>query len=267
MPQAIQAKQTNTTSGTISTVNAGDTSAEGTGAGLSRRDHEHAVATGAGTDEIQATNVAAEGVSTDLARADHAHAVDTASGAISTINGGDAAAEGSGAGLSRRDHQHAVATGTVSTVSGATNSEGSSSNLTRADHGHRLELDVSKAGASTGLRPEVNFIDGTGISVTVADDVGNDRVNITVAATGSAGTPLQESVTTEAISCDVALADTLNSTPVGNAAVSLYLNGVHQQQGAGFDYSISGTTITWLAGTGTAVDMETADTLIATYES
>ena len=72
----------------------------------------------------------------------------------------------------------------------------------------------------------------------------------------------QESVTTEVVNnADVALADTLNFLPKNDASVSLFLNGVHQEQGAGADYTISGQTITWLASSGTAVRMDTNDTL------
>jgi hypothetical protein len=78
----------------------------------------------------------------------------------------------------------------------------------------------------------------------------------------------QEEITTENITgTDTALADTLSATPVSNAGVKAYLNGVLQVQGAGEDYTIAGQTITWLAATGTAVDMDTADTLIVTYDS
>jgi hypothetical protein len=38
-------------------------------------------------------------------------------------------------------------------------------------------------------------------------------------------------------------------------------------QGAGLDYTISGTTITWLANTGTAPDMVNTDLLVAVYDS
>ena len=47
----------------------------------------------------------------------------------------------------------------------------------------------------------------------------------------------------------------------------LRLNGVTQTQGAGADYSVSGQTITWLASTGTAVDMDTDDDIVVTYAS
>ena len=85
---------------------------------------------------------------------------------------------------------------------------------------------------------------------------------------GGAGTPQQEVVATETITnADTALADTLDNAPTGNASLKLYLNGILQKQGVGFDYSISTQTITWLASTGTAVDMDTSDVLIAVYES
>ena len=81
-------------------------------------------------------------------------------------------------------------------------------------------------------------------------------------------TPQQESVTTEVITgTDTALADTLSATPVSNNAVRLYLNGLLQVQGAGADYTIAGSTITWLASSGTAVDMDTSDELVAVYDS
>jgi hypothetical protein len=81
------------------------------------------------------------------------------------------------------------------------------------------------------------------------------------------GTVAQESVTTQVITgTDTALTDTLNNTPSSAATVRLYLNGVFQVQGAGADYTIAGSTITWLASSGTAVDMDTSDVLIAVYE-
>jgi hypothetical protein len=77
----------------------------------------------------------------------------------------------------------------------------------------------------------------------------------------------EEEVTTEVISTDTAITDTLNNTPNPVNSLMLYLNGVKQQQGAGNDYTLSGTTITWLASSGTAVDMDATDTLDASYLS
>jgi hypothetical protein len=81
-------------------------------------------------------------------------------------------------------------------------------------------------------------------------------------------TPRQEVVTTQAITgTDTEVTDTLDNTPISNASVRLFLNGILQRQGAGNDYTLSGVTITWLASSGTAVDMEADDQLDAVYLS
>ena len=87
-------------------------------------------------------------------------------------------------------------------------------------------------------------------------------------ATPSTATHRQESVTAQNITnTDTALTDLLDNAPVSPASVKLFLNGVRQNQGAGKDYTISSQTITWLALTGTAVDMVSTDDLYADYQS
>lgn len=76
----------------------------------------------------------------------------------------------------------------------------------------------------------------------------------------------QETLTSENITgSDTALGDTLAAVPLDNAHFQLYLNGQLQEEGAGNDYTRSSQTITWLASSGTAVDMENTDELIAVY--
>lgn len=48
-------------------------------------------------------------------------------------------------------------------------------------------INIRKAGTLVGTRPGFNLIEGANISLTVSDDAGNSRVNITVAATGATG--------------------------------------------------------------------------------
>jgi hypothetical protein len=81
---------------------------------------------------------------------------------------------------------------------------------------------------------------------------------------------VQETLTAQNIAdADAAITDTLASEPISNASVQLYLNGVLQEQGTGKDYTLATQTITWRVasgtGTGTAVDMETSDILVAKY--
>jgi hypothetical protein len=48
-----------------------------------------------------------------------------------------------------------------------------------------IVVPVAKAGSAVGTRPTLNFVDGSNATVTVTDDAGNNRINITVAATGN----------------------------------------------------------------------------------
>jgi len=181
-----------------------------------------------------------------------AEQLDTTTGTISTVNAGDASSEGTGDGVSRRDHQHAVSTATAVELA-ETNAEGVSGSLSRADHTHD-HGDRSggslHAAATTGINGFMSAADKTKLD-------------------GLSGTtPNQERVTTESIiNTDTALTDTLDNTPTSNASVLLLFNGVAMIQGASEDYTISGTTITWLASSGTAPNMKTSDDLVAYYQS
>lgn len=56
------------------------------------------------------------------------------------------------------------------------------------------KLRVSQAGTLTGTRREVNFINGTNVTLTLADDGPNNRVNVTIAAAGGGGGGAVDSV-------------------------------------------------------------------------
>jgi len=443
----VTSTQAETATGTVSTVNAGDAAVGGTSVGLSNRDHQHAVATGAATAQIDVGDAAAEGVSSNLAREDHQHSLPSPAAPADVTKA--AAAAGAATTVARADHKHDVSTAAAVELTDATNAEGVASSLARSDHTHahgsrgggtlhsaattgvagfmsaadktkldtlvdpnlrdpkdsvRLkstgnvgtlsgnqtvdgvttapgdrvalfdqttvtedgfyltaagawsrttdfqngsdqsgavfpveegtangdtlwlltndsgsatvgtdDLTVLQIGAGTpraagaGLVLNVNDLDvganadgsitvnatdiqvgilatdaqhgvrggGTQHAVVIAGGAagfmeGADKTKLDGIATGAEvnDTPQQEAVTTEVISSsDTALADLLNNTPISDASVALYLNGLQQQQGATFDYTLSGTTITWLASTGTAVDMDATDVLIAVYLS
>jgi hypothetical protein len=49
------------------------------------------------------------------------------------------------------------------------------------------KINVKKAGSTIGTRAGINLIEGTNVTLTVADDSGNDEVDVTIAASGGAG--------------------------------------------------------------------------------
>ena len=50
-------------------------------------------------------------------------------------------------------------------------------------------VEVSKGGSSVGIRPEINFIEGTNVTLTIADNAGTNAVDTTIAASGAGGGP------------------------------------------------------------------------------
>lgn len=124
--------------------------------------------------------------------------------------------------------------------------------------GDRLDIDWNPTNYTPALVAETTSVDHLSSHLKGIDD----------ALASVAATPRQEFVTAQnVVGADTALTDTLDNVPTSNSVVKLFLNGVLQAQGVGRDYTISGQTITWLALTGTAVDLETTDELIAVYES
>lgn len=71
-----------------------------------------------------------------------------------------------------------------------------------------------------------------------------------------------------AVTTDVTITGALANQPADAACVWLFINGVFQEQGAGEDYTLSGATdqdVDFLAGTGTLVDLDTADSIKVKY--
>ena len=54
---------------------------------------------------------------------------------------------------------------------------------------------IRKAGAIIGVRKTINLIEGTTVTLTVADDPANDRVNVTINSSGGGGGGLTEADT------------------------------------------------------------------------
>ena len=80
--------------------------------------------------------------------------------------------------------------------------------------------------------------------------------------------PVTELITAENVTgTDTTLAAQLSYVPLAGS-MELRLNGLDQEEGAGRDFTVGGNgkQITWLAATGTAVDMQAGiDRVVAKY--
>ena len=116
----------------------------------------------------------------------------------------DAAAAGTAATPARRDHTHGRESfGAVSALANA-GANGSAATPSRSDHQHKRDVRVRvDSGADTGTRNRLNFISGTGMTVTANDDAGDDEVEVTITSTSTG---------VAAKNADVVVAEVVSST-------------------------------------------------------
>src|SRR5450759_1790074 len=78
-----------------------------------------------------------------------------------------------------------------------------------------LPFTIQKARAAIGTRRALNLIEGANVTLTVADDSGNDRVNVTVAAAGTATHNLLSATHPDTVAAAPVLGDLVaaNGTP------------------------------------------------------
>lgn len=65
---------------------------------------------------------------------------------------------------------------------------------TIADNTSTQKVIIAKAGTTIGTRDKINFIEGSGVTLTITDSAGDDRVNVTIAAASGSGTVSSVSV-------------------------------------------------------------------------
>lgn len=116
---------------------------------------------------------------------------------VSETTFGQAAAAGVATEYSRRDHTHGTpAAPTPASIGAAaashTHAESDVTGLV-ADLAAKITQDgnarvaVAKAGTLVGTRRKVNLIEGSNVTITVADDGANEKVDVTIAAAGGGG--------------------------------------------------------------------------------
>lgn len=127
-------------------------------------------------------------------------------------------------------------------------------------------MGITGATGPTGATGATGSTGATGAASTVPGPTG--PTGPAGSGGGGGGLMRQEIIPGEVITTDQALSTLLEFTPTTVEGVLLSLNGVIQR--FGFDYTIMETdlqTIIWLAGSGTAKDLDTLDVLIAYYPS
>lgn len=164
--------------------------AVGVATDAARADHKHNVSTAAPA-ATGVSTASAEGSATSLARSDHSHQSNTAPANVTKAS----AAIGTSGEPARADHKHDVSTAAPGSLTvGGSNTEGSASSLARSDHNHALPssfpIVVKNAGSTIGTRSNLNLIEGTNVTMTVADNGGTGAVDVTINASGGGGVSL-----------------------------------------------------------------------------
>ncbi len=126
------------------------------------------------------------------------------------------------------------------------------------------KVEITKnSGAVVGTRKQLNFIEGSNVTLTVADDAGNDQVDITIAATGASGAPSTATYVT--LSTDATLTNervltgTLSQiTVTDNGAGSTVVLSTPQNIATGSSPTFTGLT---LSGLSTGAVINTAGVL------
>lgn len=139
--------------------------------------------------------------------------------------------------------------GSVSALSaGVASSLGTSQSSSRGDHVHAVFTATAVGLANANA-------EGSSAALSRADHAHQRDIARTVMV-----------AITSSVSIDSGL-PAFAYTPITSSGVIVYLNGLIQFPGSGHDYTIAGDTITWLAGSGTAVDLATNDELLVSFFS
>jgi hypothetical protein len=135
-----------------------------------------------------------------------------------------------------------IVTGIPITVRGDTNAAGAGPALALNDHDHRLELQVEDEGALEGARPTINFV---GVGVTATDDVGNDRVDITIPGDSDGGANVtrkvfeSDGISTDSVTFTDALAGSSILIPIdGDYCAMFHGEGMNQNANAELEIAI-----------------------------
>lgn len=182
----------------------GQAAAAGAATTYSRGDHTHGTPALASTAASSSAvgDTATAGTATAPARADHVHGRENFGTVSPQTSFGQVSSSGTATTPARSDHVHGtpaaptlaglggvpatrqVATGTGLSGGGDLTADRT---LSVTPDSTNQQLRISAAGVLVGTRREVNLIQGSGVTLTVADNAGANRVDVTVSAAGGGG--------------------------------------------------------------------------------
>lgn len=219
------------TSSTPVQIDAGDTATVGAATTTARADHQHALNTAVVGDLAAAdAGAAAAGTSMTIPRGDHKHTISTGT-PVSVDKSANSA--GAATTLARSDHKHDVSTAAPIATSTA-NAEGVATTIARSDHVHRTIVTVQDEGTTTSSRPIVNFI---GAAVTVTDNGGSDRADVTINPSAGLTSSITENTTdTTTTSATDVLVASMTTTPAAGTYLVWFTGTVENSNAGGIAF-------------------------------
>jgi len=104
-------------------------------------------------------------------------------------------------------------------------------------------LAVQKAGVAVAVRQIINLIEGSGVTLTVADNPGASRVDITVAASGSSGVSTFNTRSGAVTLTEADVEAALTNVSFGSAELQISGTKVVGAQGAAVADASAGTAV------------------------
>ena len=125
-----------------------------------------------------------------------------------------------------------------------------------------VAVDKNSSGTPVGTRPQLNFIEGSNITLTIADDAGNGEVDITIAASGGVSTHalLDSTVHTDTTTGTVARGDLIVGQTATPAWARLAIGTANQV------LQSDGTDASWATLTTSDISDYTAVTMSGAYD-
>lgn len=199
-----------------------------------------------------------EGTNTTLTVADDAGNEEVAVTVASPAFAGTGAA----ATVARSDHDHNASYSTLAHKSRHVSGGGDAfAGGDLLDATSRVAVRKNTGGADVGARRRINFIEGSNVTLTIADDAASEEIDLTIAAAGASGAPSTASYITQVAEAGLSAEQSLAALATG-ILKNTTTTGVLSIAIAGTDYATAGHTHTITVAV--AFNMDNGASVLAT---